>query len=195
MWTRVSELEQQINDVMDRVRAAGEDQEKRTAALENYLRLAYAHDDDEDFDADAWSEILADSHLALDREQEAVRTIRDATRRGYSEGAEMLCALAEKLMRSGHEPLARPLWDEARADFPDDVWVYVQAGIEYGDIEDHASALTWLTPEMELALRTGDPESALEQMIPLRAACLSTLGPEPDDLQTRAGLTRAEEGT
>ena len=195
MWPRVSELEQRINDVMDRVRAAGEDHEKRTAALEDYLRLAYAHDDDEDFDVGAWSETLAESYIALGREQDAVRTIRDATRRGYSEGAQMLCDLAEKLMRSGHEPLARPLWEEARADFPDDIWVYVQAGIEYGDIGDHAGALSWLTPGMELALRTRDPESALEQLIPLRAACLSTLGREPDDLQTRAGLTRAEEGT
>ena len=39
---------------------------------------------------------------------------------------------------------------------------------------------------MELALRTSDPESALEQLIPLRAGCLATLGHEPDDLQNRA---------
>jgi hypothetical protein len=88
----------------------------------------------------------------------------------------MLCDLAEKLMRSGHEPMARPLWDEARADFPDDVWVYVQAGIEYGDIGDHASALTSLTSGMQLALQTSDPDSALQQLIPLRADCVSSLG-------------------
>jgi hypothetical protein len=44
----------------------------------------------------------------------------------------MLCHLAEKLMRSGHEPRAWSLWQQARASYPDDVWVYVQAGIEYG---------------------------------------------------------------
>lgn len=107
----------------------------------------------------------------------------------------MLCELVEKLMRSGHESQARPLWDEARAGFPDDVWTYVQAGIEYGDMGNHATALTWLTPGMELALRTGDAESALEQLVPLRASCLSALGREPDDLQARAGVARAEEGT
>ena len=37
--------------------------------------------------------------------------------------------LAEKLMRSGYEPQARLLWQQARAGYPDDVWVYVQAGI------------------------------------------------------------------
>jgi tetratricopeptide (TPR) repeat protein len=114
--------------------------------------------------------------LALGRVDDAVRIISQATRGGYSEGAEMLCDLAEKLMRGGHEAQARPLWDQARVEFPDDVWVYVQAGIEYGDLGEHATALTWLTPGMELALRTGDVESALEQLIPLRAGCLSALG-------------------
>ena len=86
-------------------------------------------------------------------------------------------------MRSGHEPPARPLWQQARADHPDDVWIYVQAGIGYGDIGDHAEALERLTTGMELALRTGDPESALEQLRPLRASCLSALGRQPDDIQ------------
>ena len=126
MWPRVSELERRINEVMHRVGAAGEDHEKRAAALEDYLRLAYDHEHDEDFDVGPWSETLAESYLALGRALDAVRTIREATRRGYSEGAEILCELAEKLMRSGHEPLARPLWEEARADFPDDIWVYIR---------------------------------------------------------------------
>ena len=36
-------------------------------------------------------------------------------------------------MRSGHEPQAGLLWQQARAGYPDDVWIYVQAGIGYGD--------------------------------------------------------------
>jgi hypothetical protein len=80
----------------------------------------------------------------------------------------MLCELAEKLMRSGYEPQARLLWPQARAGYPDDVWIYVQAGIEYGDIGNHARALEWLTTGLELALRTGDPKPAVEQLRPLR---------------------------
>ena len=57
--------------------------------------------------------------LALGRVDDAVRTIGDATRRGCAEGAEMPCELAEKLMRSGHEPRARPLWQQARAGYTD----------------------------------------------------------------------------
>ncbi len=156
--------------------------------------MACAHED-EQFDVGPWSENLADSYLVLGRVDDAIRVTRDATRSGHSEGAEMLCDLTAKLMRCGQEPRARPLWDEARAAFPNDVWVHVQAGIDYSHIGDHATALAWLTPGIELALRTGDPESALEQLLPLRSSCLSELGHEPDDLQARAWAAQARENT
>ena len=185
-------LEERIEEIMDRVQQAGDNQVERVAALEEYLTLARAHEGETWFDAGAWSEDLADSYLALGRVDDAVRTISDATRSGYAEGAEMPCELAEKLMRSGHEPQARLLWQQARAGYPDDVWVYVQAGIGYGDIGDHAAALEWLTTGLELALRTGDPEPALEQLRPLRASCLSALGRPSGEIQERAA--RGEQG-
>ena len=98
----------------------------------------------------------------------------------------MLCGLAEKLMRSGHEPRARPLWQQARAGYTGDFRIYIQAGIGYRDIGDHARALEWLTTGLELALRTGDPEAALEQLRPLRASCLSAPGCPSDKIQERA---------
>jgi hypothetical protein len=61
----------------------------------------------------------------------------------------------------------------------------MQAGIGYGDIGDHAGGLGWLTTGLELALRTGDPESALEQLRPLRASCLSALGRPSEEIQKR----------
>ena len=179
-------LEERIEEIMDRVQKAGDNQVGRVAALQEYLTLARAHEGETWFDAGAWSEDLADSYLALGRVDDAVRTISDATRRGYAEGAAMLCELAEKLMRSGYEPQARPVWQQARAGYPDDVWIYVQAGIGYGDIGDHAAALEWLTTGLELALRTGDPDPALEQLRPLRASCLSALGRPSDEIQERA---------
>jgi len=179
-------LEERIDEIMDRVEKAGANHAERVAALEEYVTLARAHEDETWFDAGPWSKDLADSYLALGRVDDAVRTIGDATRWGYAEGAEMLCELAEKLMRSGHEPQARLLWRQARAGYPDDVWIYVQAGIEYGDLGDHAEALEWLTTGVELALRTGDPDSALGQLGPLRASCLSAFGRQPDDIQERA---------
>ena len=185
-WPTASSLQERIDEIMDRVEQAGDDHAERVAALQEYLALARAHEDETWFDVAAWSEDLADSYLALGRVDDAVRTIGDATRRGYAEGAEMLCELAEKLMRSGHEPQARPLWQQARAGYPDDVWVYVQAGIEYGDLGDHAGALEWLTTGQELSLRAGDPEGALEQLRPLRAYCLAALGRPADEIQQHA---------
>lgn len=104
----------------------------------------------------------------------------------------MLCELGEKLMRSGYEPQARGLWRQARAGFPDHVWICVQAGIEYGDLGDHGVALSWLTPGVELVLRAGDPESALEQLVPLRAASLAATSSAFDDLQRRADTALAQ---
>jgi len=100
-------LDERIEEIMDRVQQAGDNQVERVAALEEYLTLARAHGGETRFDAGAWSEDLAGSYLALGRVDDAVRTISDATRRGCAEGAEMLCELAEKLMRSGYEPQAR----------------------------------------------------------------------------------------
>jgi tetratricopeptide (TPR) repeat protein len=185
-WPTGSSLEERIDEIMDRMQQAGDDHAERAAALEEYLALARTHEDETRFDAAAWSEDLADSYLALGRVEDTVRTVGDVTRRGYAEGAEMLCELAGKLMRSGHEPQARPLWQQARADYPDDVWVYVEAGIEYGDLGGHAEALGWLTTGLELALRTGDPEGALEQLRPLRASCLAALGRAADEIQQHA---------
>jgi hypothetical protein len=115
-------LEERIEEIMDRVHRADDNQVERIAALEEYLTLARAHEGATWFDAGAWSEDLADSRLVLGRVDDAVRTISDATRRGCAEGAQMLCELAEKLVCSGHEPQARLLWQQARAGYPDDVW-------------------------------------------------------------------------
>jgi hypothetical protein len=92
-------LEERIEEIMDRVRKASDNHVERVAALEEYLTVARAHEGETWFDAGAWSEDLADSYLALGRVDDAVRTISDATRCGYAEGAEMLRELAEKLMR------------------------------------------------------------------------------------------------
>lgn len=189
MGQQKSALETRVDELMDQVRQADGDYLRLVPPLEEYVRLAQAYDGDSEefiFDAGAWCETLADTYLALERVDDAVSLIIDATGRGYIEGAESLCDLAEELMRSGCEPQARTLWERARADFGDDVWVYVQAGTEYADLGDHVTALAWLTPGVELALRTGDPEDALEHLVPVRAASLAATGTPPDDLQREA---------
>ena len=72
------------------------------------------------------------------------------------------------------------------------IGIYVQAGIEYGDIGNHARALECLTTGLELALRTGDPEPAVDQPRQSRASCLSALGRPSGEIQERAA--RGERG-
>jgi len=178
---------------MDRYDQAGKDYAGRAAVLEEYLALAYSHPDGvEMFEVNGWAQTLAEDYLASGRVDDAVRVVVEATSRGHGEDAVMLCELAEKLMRSGHEPTAHTVWERARAEYGHDVWIYVQAGIEYGEIGDHDTALAWLTPGMDLAVRTGDPESALEQLLPLRATSLGATGGASDDLQDRAEAALAD---
>jgi hypothetical protein len=99
---------ERIEEIMDRVHQAGDNQVERVAALEEYPALARAHEGETWFDAGAWSEDLADSYLALGRVGDAVRAIGDATSSGHAEGAEVLCELAEKLMRRGTSPKPGP---------------------------------------------------------------------------------------
>ena len=71
-------LEERIEEIMDRVQQAGDNQVERVAALEEYLTLARAHEGATWFDAGAWSEDLADSYLALGRVDDG--SARSATR-------------------------------------------------------------------------------------------------------------------
>jgi hypothetical protein len=48
-WPAVSPLAERIDEITDRVQQAGADHAERAAALEEYLALAHAHDDEEWF--------------------------------------------------------------------------------------------------------------------------------------------------
>jgi len=55
---------------------------------------------------------------------------------------------AEILMRTCRVAEAEPIWAAARADTPDDVWLYNTAGLEYAHAGDHATALDWLNDRL-----------------------------------------------
>ncbi len=53
-----------------------------------------------------------------------------------------------------------------KADTPDDVWLYNNAGLEYAAIDDHEDALTWLTQGLRLAIDTPvTPKSLSTQLV------------------------------
>lgn len=67
-----------------------------------------------------------------------------------------------------------------------DVWLYNNAGLEYGAAGDHDRALGWLTDGLELALATADPEQLVDQLLRLRRESLTALGLPRDGLDAHA---------
>ncbi len=141
--------------------------------------------------ADRWHEPelldeLVDIYEQLGRTDDAIAAMRSAIAAGWRGRPDGRCRIAELLMRADRVDEAAPLWEQVRADTPDDVWLYNNAGLEYADVGDDAAALAWLTDGLELALATGDPERLVDQLHDLRGAALTRLGRPADRLQERA---------
>jgi hypothetical protein len=135
---------------------------------------------------------LADVYDRMGRVEEALEQVDVLVERGYRCSPDPRCRRAEILMRHGRVSEAAPIWSEVLQDFPDDVWVFNNAGLEYGAIGEHEVALDWLTRGLELTLRTGDPERLVPQLRRLRADSLRALGREPDELQLAEPLRPPE---
>ena len=111
---------------------------------------------------------------------------------GYAGAPDPRCRLAEILLRAGRATEAHPIFDEVKAETPDDVWLYNNAGLEYGAAGDHERAVDWLTEGLELALAAGDPERLVAQMSDLRRESLAALGRDLDELEARADAFLAQ---
>jgi hypothetical protein len=132
---------------------------------------------------------LAETYDRLGRVEDALGHADVLAEQGYACAPDPRCRRAEILTRAGRLDEAAAIWDAVAQDTPEDVWVYNNAGLEYGAIGEHETALAWLTRALELAVRTGDPERLLGQLRDLRAASLAALGREEDDLQTAEPVT------
>jgi tetratricopeptide (TPR) repeat protein len=137
---------------------------------------------------------LATEYQALGRWNDALAAADAAVEAGLDMQPDPRCLRADILMRAGRTAEAEPIWAAVRADTPDDVWLYNNAGLEYADIGDHRTALEWLTDGLRLALRTSDPERLVDQLADLRQASLHSLGQPADALQEQATtFLRAQE--
>jgi SEC-C motif len=132
---------------------------------------------------------LAETYDRLGRVEDALRNADVLAEQGYACTPDPRCRRAELLTRHGRLEEAAAIWDAVVRDTPEDVWVYNNAGLEYGAIGEHETALSWLTRALELAVRTGDPERLLGQLRDLRAASLAALGRDQDDPQTTEPVT------
>ncbi|WP_206051606.1 SEC-C metal-binding domain-containing protein [Nocardioides ferulae] len=126
---------------------------------------------------------LAEAYDQLGRVEEALGEADLLVELGYRSQPDPRCRRAEILTRHGRLSDAAEIWEAVATDTPDDVWVYNNAGLEYGAVGEHELALDWLTRGLELAVGSGDPEQLFDQLRDLRAASLAKLGREADELQ------------
>ena len=129
---------------------------------------------------------LSEAYEQLGRTEDALDAMRSAITAGYAGAPDPRCRLAEILLRAGRAEEAHPIFARVKAETPGDVWLYNNAGLEYGAAGDDERALEWLTEGLELALSTGDPERLVAQMSDLRRESLKALGRQLDDLEARA---------
>lgn len=134
-----------------------------------------------------WDE-LAEVHERAGRVDEALAAVREAIAAGLACTPDPRCRLAEIALRAGQAGPAGDLFAAVKAETPDDVWLYNNAGIEYVHAGHYERALAWLDEGTELALATGDPERLLEQLLDFRRTALRALGRDPadDELDARA---------
>src|SRR4051794_4554728 len=137
---------------------------------------------------------LAETYDRLGRVEDALRHADVLAEQGYACAPDPRCRRAEILTRHGRLEEAAVIWDAVARDTPEDVWVYNNAGLEYGAVGEHEAALSWLTRALEVAVRTGDPERLLGQLRDLRAASLDALGHDEDELQTAEPVTLSGPG-
>ena len=129
---------------------------------------------------------LAEAYEGLGRTDDALATMQAAIDAGYTGAPDPRCRLAEILLRAGRAEEAHLIFTEVKAETPDDVWLYNNAGLEYGAARDHERAVVWLAEGLDLAIATGDRERLVAQMSDLRRASLAALGRELDELEARA---------
>ena len=171
------------------------DSARYAAVLERVVRTCGADSEAaEAFDlAELYLE-LATEYQVLGRWEDALAAADAAVDAGLDMQPDPRCLRAEILMRAGRVAEAEPIWAAVRADTPDDVWLYNNAGLEYAHAGDHETALDWLTEGLRLALRTSDPERLVDQLADLRQVSLDSLGRPADALQEQAMTFLARAG-
>lgn len=164
------------------------DHERRAAALQEAIAAARNSPATVDayFDLAGLLDELSTAYETLGRPDEALDAMQQAIEAGYAGTPDPRCRLAEIQLRAGRSDEAHRVFADVKRDTPDDVWLYNNAGLEYHHAGDHARALEWFDPGLELAMATHDPERLVDQLADLRQGSLEALGREPDDLQRLA---------
>lgn len=115
----------------------------------------------------------------------AIEAKKTAIELGYRSEPDAEADIAECHLEAGRRAEADRIFAELRARTPDDVWLYNAAGFSYAHAGDDREAERWLRDGIAVALRTGDPDQVVMQLLDLLDGSLRALGEEPDAELTR----------
>jgi tetratricopeptide (TPR) repeat protein len=119
------------------------------------------------------------------RYDDAITAMERAIEHGWNGRPDGRSDIAEFHLRAGRGEEAARIWEQLKADDPDEVWLYNAAGLSYGEVGGHELAVAWLGEGIELAISADDPEDLVAQLSNARRADLRALGREPDELEQR----------
>lgn len=168
-----------IQAITDRVREAekNKDWAGALAGLQELLEHPCAHHQVVAYEV--WDDIheihkqAGDYDAAIAAKQEAVRV-------GYRSVPDPDADIAECHLRAGRRAEADALFADLRARTPDDVWLYNAAGYSYAWISDPAEAARWFRHGIDVALRTGDPDQVVIQLLEGLEDAWAALGQAPE---------------
>ncbi|MDQ6614143.1 MAG: SEC-C metal-binding domain-containing protein [Actinomycetota bacterium] len=128
---------------------------------------------------EAWDDIheihkqAGDYDAAIAAKQEAVRV-------GYQSVPDPDADIAECHLRAGRRAEADALFADVKARTPDDVWLYNAAGFSYAWASDPAEAARWFREGIDVALRTGDADQVVFQLLEGLEGAWTAAGQAPE---------------
>ena len=88
--------------------------------------------------------------------------------------------IAECHLLAGRRSEGDRMFSDLRVRTPDDVWLYNAAGFSYSAAGDQQEAERWCRDGIAVAIRTGDRDQVVVQLLDLLDISLRALGQEPD---------------
>jgi tetratricopeptide (TPR) repeat protein len=168
----------QISAVRDRVRVSEKekDWDAALAGLHELLEHPCAHH--QVLAYEVWDDIHEIEKQAGHYDA-AIAAKQEAVRPGRSE-PDPAADIAECHLRAGRREEADAIFAGLRVRMPDDVWLYNAAGFSYAFAEDPAEAARWFREGIEVAIRTGDPDQVVVQLMDGLEDAWKASGEEPE---------------
>jgi tetratricopeptide (TPR) repeat protein len=147
------------------------------AGLNELLRHPCAHHQIVPYEV--WGDIH-EVHKKAGNFDDAIVAMEEAVRLGYRSVPDPDTDIAECHLRAGRRSEADVLLADVKARNPDDVWLYNAAGYSYAWVEEHTQAAQWFREGVDVALRTGDPDQVVIQLLEGLENAWSQLGQDSE---------------